>query len=83
MGVALISSRSGSTPASAAREGSRAKAIRWLTPKRCCSSTMPSPMRGTETPSCMRAWVPTTKSTSPLPMRSVVSLRAAAESEPR
>ena len=60
MGVADMTSTWGETapPFSA-------KAPRWATPKRCCSSAMTRPRSRYSTPWEKRAWVPTTRSISP------------------
>ena len=60
MGVADMTSRWGRTaPPFSAR------AERWATPKRCCSSAMTSPRSRYSTSWENRAWVPTTRSVSP------------------
>ena len=63
MGVAVITSTSGTRPASPAPF--ERSAARCSTPKRCCSSITTTPSEWNATPSWMRAWVPMTRSTLP------------------
>ena len=44
----------------------RSSARRWLTPKRCCSSTTATASRSNSTASSISAWVPTSSFSSPL-----------------
>src|SRR6202035_4112941 len=60
IGVAVITSRSGSPSAPLARSVARCS-----TPKRCCSSITTAPSDANATSSVNSAWVPTTTPTSP------------------
>ena len=71
IGVAVSTSMSTASPL-------RASASRWCTPKRCCSSTMASARSRNATSSWNSAWVPTSRSMSPMASRSSVSLRSLA-----
>src|SRR6266542_4120954 len=51
-------------------------AIRWWTPNRCCSSMTASERSANATPSCTRACVPTTRSTSPAAIPSRILARS-------
>ena len=74
MGVAVITSRSGITD-----PGPRSRSTaRCSTPKRCCSSITTTPRARYSTPSEIRAWVPTTMSTSPAASPSEALRRSAA-----
>ena len=68
IGVAVITSRCGTRSPSPAR---RRRLTRCRTPKRCCSSTITRPRRANSSLSWISAWVPTTRSTSPLGRRRV------------
>ena len=70
MGVADITSTWGRSfsPLLAAR------AARWSTPNRCCSSVMTSPSRRKDTPSLSSAWVPQSGPAPPRQGRPAVSL---------
>ena len=52
----------GARPSGALRSSAR----RWLTPKRCCSSTTATARRSNSTASSISAWVPTSSFSSPL-----------------
>ena len=63
----------GASPAGALRSSAR----RWLTPKRCCSSTTATSSRSNSTTSSISAWVPTSSFSSPLASLPSRSLRRA------
>ena len=62
IGVAVMCSTCGASPAGALRSSAR----RWLTPKRCCSSTTATASRSKDTASSISACVPTSSFSSPL-----------------
>ena len=78
IGVAVMCSTCGASPAGALRSSAR----RWLTPKRCCSSTTATDNRSNSTASSIRAWVPTSSFSSPLASFPSRSLRRPCGVEP-
>ena len=69
IGVAVMCSTCGASPAGALRSSAR----RWLTPKRCCSSTTATASRSKATACSISACVPTSRRSAPeasLPRRS-------------
>ena len=65
MGVAVMTSRSGSRPVPSAPRPLSRRAARCSTPKRCCSSITTTPSEEKTTASVRSAWVPTSRSTEP------------------
>ena len=81
MGVAVMTSRSGSRPVPSSPRPLSRRAARCSTPKRCCSSMTTTPRERKATWSVSRAWVPTRMSTVPsaspawMPARSAAPVR--------
>ncbi len=82
MGVAVITSRSGSAASSERSRPLSRSAARCSTPKRCCSSMTTTPRARKRTSSVNKAWVPTTMSTDPSRRPSSTAWRSLARSRP-
>ena len=78
MGVAVITSRSGSRPWPSAPRPLARRAARCSTPKRCCSSMTTTPRERKPTRSVRRAWVPIRRSTEPSARPAWRAVRSAA-----
>ena len=78
MGVAVMTSRSGSCPVPSAPRPLARRAARCSTPKRCCSSMTTTPREWNPTRSVRRAWVPMSRSTVPSARPAWRTVRSAA-----